>query len=247
MSEGKVENTWEQHAEWWQKGFTNGADEEYSEQIIPLARELLSGYDKILDIGSGEGQISRTLCDSGADTAIGVDPTHNQIVEASRRGGAALYLRGQAEHLPFRSGSFDAAIACLVFEHIEEMDLAIKEVSRILRPKGKFVFFLNHPLVQTPGSGWIDDQILDPPEQYWRIGPYLTESIGMEEVDKGVFLPFIHRPLSRYVNALSEAGLKINLMHEPPPPEGFLQKASQFGTAALIPRLLLIETERVAS
>ena len=69
----------------------------------------------------------------------------------------------------------------------------------------------------------------------------------MEEVDKGVFLPFIHRPLSRYVNALSEAGLKINLMHEPPPPEGFLQKASQFGTAALIPRLLLIETERVAS
>ena len=75
MSEGKVENTWEQHAEWWQKGFTNGADEEYSEQIIPLARELLSGYDKILDVGSGEGQISRTLCDSGADTAIGVDPT----------------------------------------------------------------------------------------------------------------------------------------------------------------------------
>ena len=247
MPEGKVENTWEQHAEWWQKGFTNGADEEYSEQIIPLARELLSGYAKILDIGSGEGQISRTLCESGAKTVIGVDPTHNQIVEANKRGGGGLYLRGQAERLPFHSESFDAAIACLVFEHIEEMNLAIKEVSRILRPKGKFVFFLNHPLVQTPGSGWIDDQILDPPEQYWRIGPYLTESIEMEEVDKGVFLPIIHRPLSRYVNALSEAGLKINLMHEPPPPEGFLQKASQFGTAALIPRLLLIETERVAS
>lgn len=155
MSEGKVENTWEQHAEWWQKGFTNGADEEYSEQIIPLARELLSGYDKILDIGSGEGQISRTLCDSGADTAIGVDPTHNQIVEASRRGGAALYLRGQAEHLPFRSGSFDAAIACLVFEHIEEMDLAIKEVSRILRPKGKFVFF-SQPPTRANTRKWMD-------------------------------------------------------------------------------------------
>ena len=69
-------------------------------------------------------------------------------------------------------------------------------------PGGRFCFFLNHPLLQTPNSGWIDDQILDPPEQYWRIGPYLVEDETIEEVEKDVFIPFIHRPLSRYVNAL---------------------------------------------
>ncbi len=95
-------------------------------------------------------------------------------------------------------------MACLVFEHIHEVDAAIAEVGRVLRPGGRFCFFLNHPLLQTPGSGWIDDQVLDPPEQYWRIGPYLVEDETIEEVEKGVFIPFIHRPLSRYVNAMAE-------------------------------------------
>jgi excinuclease ABC subunit C len=52
-------------------------------------------------------------------------------------------------------------------------------------PGGRFLFFLNHPLLQTPNSGWIDDQVLDPPEQYWRIGPYLVEDETIEEVEKG--------------------------------------------------------------
>ncbi len=56
------------------------------------------------------------------------------------------------------------------------------------------------------GLGWIDDHILE--EQYWRIGPYLTEDTTLEEVEKDVFLPFVHRPLSRYVNALADAGLR---------------------------------------
>ena len=77
----------------------------------------------------------------------------------------------------------------------------------MLRPGGRFLFFLNHPLLQTPGSGWIDDQILDPPEQYWRIGPYLVEDETVEEVEKDVFIPFVHRPLGRYVNALAAPGL----------------------------------------
>ena len=75
--------------------------------------------------------------------------------------------------------------------------------------------FVNHPLFQTPGSGWIDDQVLDPPEQYWRVGPYLPETVTVEEVDRGVRLPFFHRPLSRYVNALTERGLYLTRMTEP--------------------------------
>jgi hypothetical protein len=102
------------------------------------------------------------------------------------------------------------------------------------------VFFLNHPLLQTPNSGWIDDQVLDPPEQYWRIGPYLIEDETMEEVERGVFLPFHHRPLSRYVNAITQAGLTIVHMLEPAPPPGFLARAAEYEAAASIPRLLLL-------
>ena len=92
-----------------------------------------------------------------------------------------------------------------MFEHIDDVDDAIAEVARVLGRAAGSCFFLNHPLLQTPDSGWIDDQMLDPPEQYWRIGPYLVEDATIEEVEKGVFIPFIHRPLSRYVNAMADA------------------------------------------
>jgi len=241
-----VPDLWEAHAGWWQDGFTDGADPEYTEQILPLAAEVLAGYDRVLDVGCGEGQISRLAAGRGVTTVVGVDPTWAQVrVAAARRGGPA-YARSGAGSLPFADETFDAVVACLVFEHIRDVDDAIAEVGRVLRPGGRFAFFLNHPLLQTPNSGWIDDHVLDPPEQYWRIGAYLIEDERAEEVEKDVFIPFIHRPLSRYVNALAAAGLLVRRMDEPVPPPGFLARADEYAEAASIPRLLLLVTEKLA-
>jgi SAM-dependent methyltransferase len=238
---------WEAHAGWWQDGFTEGADPEYVEQILPIAVDLLAGYRRVLDIGAGEGQVARLAVSGGAELVVGIDPTAAQVKEAARRGGGPVYARSGADALPFPDACFDAAVACLVFEHIEAVDAAIGEVARVLAPGGRFAFFLNHPLLQTPGSGWIDDHVLDPPEQYWRIGPYLVEDHSVEEVEKDVFIPFIHRPMSRYVNAMADAGLTLRRMLEPAPPPGFLERASEYEAAASIPRLLVLVAERDGS
>jgi SAM-dependent methyltransferase len=243
---------WEQYAGWWQRSFTDGADAEYSEQILPLVASELGSETRVLDVGTGEGQVARLAAASswgpasarGGRLVVGVDPSHAQINEASKRGGSPRYLRAEAARLPFASASFEAVTACLVFEHIPDMDGAISEVARVLRPGGRFLFLLNHPLLQAPGSGWIDDRILD--EQYWRIGPYLTEDETVEEVDKGVFIPFVHRPLSRYVNAMADVGLLVSRMEEPPPPPGFLARAAEYAEAATIPRLLYLRAEKRA-
>jgi SAM-dependent methyltransferase len=175
---------------------------------------------------------------------VGIDPTAAQLSVAGVRGGGPHYVRADASALPLASGAFDAAVACLVFEHIVGADAALAEVGRVLRPGGRFLFFLNHPLLQAPGSGWIDDHVLDPPEQYWRIGSYLVEDHSIEEVEKDVFIPFIHRPLSRYVNAMAAAGLVIRRLDEPPPPAGFLARAEEYVQAATIPRLLFLLAEK---
>ena len=54
-------NAWESNAEWWQNSFTNGANAEYSEQLLPLLVGLMNGFQKVLEIGAGEGQIVRAL------------------------------------------------------------------------------------------------------------------------------------------------------------------------------------------
>ena len=234
---------WEEHAGWWIEGFTEGADPEYVEQILPLAAAELDGAGRVLDLGCGDGQISRLLAGRGA-RVVGIDPTWNQIRVAHERGGGATYARSGAAALPFADGSFDAVVACLVFEHIDDVDAAIAEVARVLRPGGQFSFFLNHPLLQTPGSGWIDDHTVDPPEQYWRIGPYLIEQDSIEQVELGVFIRFVHRPLSRYLNALAEQGLLLERMVEPAPPDGFLDRAFEYAEAWAIPRLLYLRLRR---
>jgi SAM-dependent methyltransferase len=243
---------WDEHADWWIEGFTGGVDPEYEEQIIPLAVEEASPVElaradgapvRVLDVGCGEGQISRALAAAGC-AVTGVDPTERNIRTARARGGGPSYLLAGAEELPFGDAEFDVVIACLVFEHIDLLETAVSEVSRVLRQGGRFAFFLNHPLLQTPGSGWIDDHIIDPPEQYWRIGPYLTETATHEEVEPGVRIRFVHRPLSRYVNCLAAHGLLTERMVEPPPPDGFLARAPEYVLAHTVPRLLYLRTTK---
>ena len=234
---------WESHAAWWIEGFTAGADPEYEEQILPLAVEEIEGATRVLDVGCGDGQISRLAAAiDGVQTVIAMDPTWNQITVAASRGVATGFVRAPADQLPFGDGAFDAVVACLVFEHIDAVDQAIAEVARVLEPGGRFCFFLNHPLLQTPDSGWIDDHMVEPPEQYWRIGPYLVETATIEEVELGVHIRFVHRPLSRYINTLAANGLYVERMVEPSPPPGFLALAPEYTDAATVPRLLYLRT-----
>jgi len=215
---------------------------EYEEQILPIVEGYVEGFGRVLDVGTGEGQVARRVAAAGARSVIGLDPTIAQLRVAVARSGGVTYGRAAAERLPVATGSIDAVVACLVFEHLPDHEAPLREVARVLRPGGRFVWCLNHPLLQTPGSGWIDDQILE--EQYWRVGPYLHDDVSLEELEPGVLLPFVHRPLGRYVNTMIESGLVLTRMDEPAPPPGFLARAPEYEAAASIPRLLVLVAER---
>ena len=76
---------WERHADWWQKEFTDGVDAEYEEQILPLAVDLLAGCRRVVDIGSGEGQVARRLAACGG--VVGAEPAGAQIWRGGPVGG----------------------------------------------------------------------------------------------------------------------------------------------------------------
>ncbi len=234
---------WDAHAAWWQQQFTEGSDPEYVEQIVPLVVEHLAGCARVLDVGTGEGQVARALVETHGSAVTGVDPSWEQVRVAGRRAGGPTYARASAAALPFAEQSFDGAVCCLVLEHVEQVDPAFSEISRVLGDRGAFLLVLNHPIFQAPGSGWIDDRILD--EQYWRVGSYTQPQASVEQVEHGVFIRFYHRPLSAYVNAMAAAGLLIQHMEEPAPPEGFRALAPEYEQAATIPRMCVLLARRM--
>lgn len=229
-------------ANWWQDNFTVGADPEYEEQILPLVERYARGATRVLDIGCGEGQVSRRLEGLGVQV-VGLDVAASQVRTANVRGGSSsCYLQASAERLPVRDASFDTVVLCLAIEHVELFEEAIREVARVLMPGGRFVLLLVHPLLQAPGSGWVE--VLDSDEQFWRVGSYLEDDVTTEEVGPGVYLSFGHRPVSRYVHEMGKCGLLIDDMVEPPPPPATIEVTGDFPKGATIPRLLLLSARR---
>src|SRR5947207_14626890 len=129
---------WERHAGWWQRKFTDGVDPEYEEQLLRLVDEYLAGANRVVDVGCGEGQVARRIAELGAEV-VGIDPTAGQVTVARARGGGPRYARAGAEALPLRDASFDAAVSCLVFEHLDPFEPAIAETARVLPARGPFL------------------------------------------------------------------------------------------------------------
>ena len=90
----------------------------------------------ILDLGCGDGQLTRQLADSGAHV-LGVDASPAMVVAARERGVEAE--QAKAEMLPFRDATFDAVFSNAVLHWVRGQDAMLEQVHRVLRPGGRFV------------------------------------------------------------------------------------------------------------
>jgi len=92
---------------------------------------VLSGYDRILDIGVGTGRFAKPLVDRGLPI-VGVDISTAMMAKAREKGLRDL-VRGDAHHLPFLDSSFDAAIFVLLFHLVQDWVTVLHEIGRVCR------------------------------------------------------------------------------------------------------------------
>ncbi len=125
---------WETHAGWWQREFTDGADPEYEEQILPWSSGTSPAPRRVLDIGAVRARSPAGRRRSGADV-VGRRPDRGQITVARERGGGPA-LRAGRRRAPAgpRPAPFDAVVMCLVIEHLDPFEPAIHEMARVLGP-----------------------------------------------------------------------------------------------------------------
>ena len=92
----------------------------------------------MLDIGCGDGHFA-SMCFTEKLFA-GIDRDENMVKEAGEREVYRHVMAGSATEIPFSSDSFNTIIANCVIEHIQDLDIALTEIHRVLNPGGKFIF-----------------------------------------------------------------------------------------------------------
>lgn len=89
---------------------------------------------RVLDVGCGTGFFTQGVLQRTED-AVGLDITPEQLRRARRKLAIPL-VRGDAERLPFREGSFDACVSAGSVEYWPSPLRALQEMHRVLRPGG---------------------------------------------------------------------------------------------------------------
>jgi SAM-dependent methyltransferase len=102
-----------------------------------LVRQHVHAQAKVLDLGCGAGGVME-LFSSHVALSAGVDP-HLSSLRASRD-HSTRHAQALADALPFRDAAFDLIVCSWVLEHVREPRRVFTEISRVLKPSGRFVF-----------------------------------------------------------------------------------------------------------
>jgi SAM-dependent methyltransferase len=168
---------------------------------------------RVLEVGSGAAQCSRWLRSAGAEP-VALDLSAAMLTEADRlaegTGLAVPLVQADAAALPFRDESFD--LACSAYgavPFVADTAGVMREVARVLRPGGRWVFSASHPirwaLPDDPGP---DGLVVR--HSYFDRTPYVEEG-----PDGAAAYVEHHRTIGDRVREAVAAGLRVVDLVEP--------------------------------
>ena len=190
---------------------------------------------RVLEVGCGAAMCSRWLRVQGAEP-VALDLSGRMLrhaaAAAARTGVAVPLVQADAQRLPFADRSFD--LACTAFgavPFVADSAEVMREVARVLRPGGRWVFATTHPL------RWVFPDDPGPAGLVART-PYFDRTPYVE-VDESGTPTYVehHRTLGDRVRELVAAGLELVDLVEPEWPAGHTREWGQWSPlrGALVP------------
>jgi SAM-dependent methyltransferase len=198
---------------------------------------------RVLEVGAGSAMCSRWLAGQGA-RPVAFDVSGGMLrhaVQAGAETGTVVPLvQADAQCMPFRSGAFDLAFTAFgAVPFVADSAAVMAEVARVLRPGGRWVFAVSHPIrwafPDSPGPDGLTATM-----SYFDRSPYV-------EFDAAGQATYVeqHRTLGDRVRELVAAGFRLVDLIEPEWPDDLEQEWGQWSPlrGRLLPGTAIFVTE----
>ena len=99
----------------------------------------------VLDVCTGTAGVALEIARHHNGRIVGLDVSHSMLkaglgaVEESSLDGRIQLIQGRAEHLPFPDETFDTVVFTYLLRYVQEPDVTIRELSRVLKPGGELL------------------------------------------------------------------------------------------------------------
>ena len=209
----------------------------------PVLRSMLPDLRglTVLDLGCGYGWFCRWAAEQGAVSITGIDVSERMLARA--RAGttspAIDYRRGDLERLDLAGGSFDLVYGSLAFHYAEDDARLFKVIHRALRPEGRLVFSIEHPiLMASRRAEWMERDGLPvwPVDSYFREGERRTNWLGDGVVK-------YHRTMASTLNRLIQSGFRLSRIEEFCPTDEQIEKTPSLAAEIDRPAFLLVAAD----
>jgi SAM-dependent methyltransferase len=190
------------------KGLDGAAEWPAMRALLPDLRGL-----EIVDLGCGYGWFCRWAREQGATQVLGFDVSEKMLQRAksAHSDPVIVYQRADLDQLRLPEDRFDFAYSSLALHYVEDISRLFVEIHRALRPGGRFVFSIEHPILTAPiRQGWStaeDGRRIWPIDSYFVEGPRTTDWLAEGVVKQ-------HRTLGTTFKRLIEAGFAVDHLEE---------------------------------
>ncbi|MFB1298738.1 class I SAM-dependent methyltransferase [Mycobacterium sp. pW049] len=236
-----MEADWDGIADWYAELVRGGSAMHHFSRgmLLNALPEKLLGL-AVLDLGCGEGIVSRALASAGAGV-LGIDPTHKLIAhaEAAERAlplGVTYRVDDGTTLATVANDSVDGVTAALSLNNIADLDAALRSIRRVLRTNGFLSFTVPHPCFDAPGS----ETITTSSGMRRTAGEYFAEGLWRSTHPQSVRRAGnYHRTISTYLTAVLDHGFTLRSCTDPAPSDAVRAEAPhRLG----LPPFLLVST-----
>lgn len=178
---------------------------------------------RVLELGCGSAPCSRWLADDGVGYVVGFDISSRMLTAGGDFDSSRIGLvQADAEAMPFASSSFDVVFSAFgALPFVPDVSTVLRDVARVLRPGGRLIFSVNHPM------RWVFPDDPGPAGLLAAIPYFEREYLEYDDEDTLVYTEY-HRTFGDWIAALTGAGFQIEQVLEPEWPDGLTRTWGQW-------------------